>query len=94
MAFLLVEIFFTEPSRAPLTAINFYAMEALKKVAGRDLFEEAVKAKKKFDMFDKVNGTDSVRKALQGGARAKEIVESWKPDDEKFRKQRQKYLLY
>lgn len=89
-----VEIFFTEPSRAPLTAINFYAMEALKKVAGRDLFDEAVKSKKSFSMFDKVNGSDSVRLGLQSGKTAKEIVESWKPDEEKFRKQREKYLLY
>jgi len=89
-----VELFFTDPAHAPLTAINFYAMEALKKVAGRDLFDEAVKAKKKFDMFDKVNGTDSVRHGLQSGKSAKEIVDSWKPAEETFRKQRQKYLLY
>ncbi len=89
-----VEIFFTEPSRAPLTAINFYAMEALKMVADRDLFAEAEKSGKKFDMFDKVNGTDAVRKSLQGGASAREIVASWKPGEEKFRRQRQKYLIY
>ncbi len=89
-----VELFFTDPAHAPLTAINFYAMEALKKVAGRDLFDEAVKAKKKFDMFDKVNGTDSVRHGLQSGKSAKEIVDSWKPAEETFRKQQQKYLLY
>src|SRR6478736_4309610 len=45
-----VQIYFTDPATAPLTAINFYALEALKAVAQRDLFAEAVKAKKKFDM--------------------------------------------
>lgn len=89
-----VQIYFTDPTHAPLTAINYYAMEALKKVAGRDLFDEAVKANKKFDMFDKVNGTDAMRQALQAGKSAAEIVASWKAGEEKFRQDRQKYLLY
>lgn len=89
-----VQLYFTDPSGAPLTAINFYALEALKNVAGRDLFAEAVKAKKSFGMFDKVNGTDASRKALQGGTPAAEIVASWKAGEEAFRKQRKQYLLY
>jgi len=89
-----VQIYFTEPSRAPLTAINFYALEALKKVGDRDLFAEAVKVKRGFGMFDKVNGTDASRKALQAGTAASEIVASWKAGEEAFRKARKKYLLY
>jgi uncharacterized protein YbbC (DUF1343 family) len=89
-----VQIYFTDPRQAPLTAINFYTMEALKKVAGRDLFAEAVKAKKSFDMFDKVNGTDATRLALQAGKPAAEIVAAWQAGEAKFRTQRRKYLLY
>jgi len=89
-----VHIYFTDPRRAPLTAINFYAMEALKKVAGRDLFDEAVKSNKKFDMFDKVNGTTATRLALQSGKSAAAIVASWRAAEDEFRAQRRKYLLY
>ena len=89
-----VQLFLTDPAKAPLTAINFYALEALKKVADRDLFAEAAKTKRSFSMFDKVNGTDATRKALQAGTPAAEIVASWKPGEQAFRKQRQKYLLY
>lgn len=89
-----VQIYFTDPRRAPLTAINFYAMEALKQVAGRDLFDEAVKANKKFDMFDKVNGTDATRQALQAGRSAAEIVGSWQETEQRFRERRRPYLLY
>jgi len=89
-----VQVYFTEPSRAPLTAINFYALEALKKLAGRDLFAEAMKANKSFAMFDKVNGTDATRKALQAGTSAAQIVASWKVGEDAFRKQRRKYLMY
>jgi uncharacterized protein YbbC (DUF1343 family) len=88
------QIYFTESRRAPLTAINFYLLEGLKKVAGFDVFAEAVKSKRGFDMFDKVNGTDSVRKALQDGVPAAEIVASWKAGEEAFRQQRKKYLIY
>ena len=89
-----VQIYFTNPAGAPLTAINFYALEALKKVAGLDLFAEAVKVNKSFDMFDKVNGTDATRKALQAGTPAAQIVASWKAGEAAFRKERRKYLLY
>jgi uncharacterized protein YbbC (DUF1343 family) len=88
------QIYITDPRRAPLTAINFYVLEALKKLDGRDLFAQAVKANKSFSMFDKVSGSDGVRKALQAGKSAAEIVGSWKTGEEAFRKQRKKYLLY
>ncbi len=84
----------TDPAHAPLVAINFYALDAVKRVGKRDLFAEAVKAGKNFSMFDKVNGTDATRKALQAGQSAAEIVASWKPGEEAFRRRREKYLLY
>lgn len=89
-----VQIFFTDPARAPLTAIISYGLEAMKKVAGRDIFQEAVASNCGFNMFDKVNGTDATRKALQEGKTAAEIVASWKPAEDAFRKQRAKYLPY
>ncbi len=88
------QLFFTAPATAQLTAINFCALEAVKKLTGRDLFAEAVKAGKSFEMFDKVNGTDATRKALQRGTSAAGIVASWRPGEEAFRLKRQKYLLY
>ena len=89
-----VQIFFTDRAKAPLTAINFYGFEAFKKVADRDLFDEAVKVKRGVAMFDKVNGSDANRKALQAGTSAADIVASWKPGEDAFRKARKKYLLY
>ncbi len=85
---------FTEPGRSPLAAINFYALEAIKKLTGRDLYAEAVKAGKDFSLFDKVNGTDLTRKALKAGQSAASIVSSWKLGEEAFRQKRQKYLFY
>jgi uncharacterized protein YbbC (DUF1343 family) len=88
-----VQVYFTDPAQAPLTALNFYLLEALRSL-GRDVFADAVKANKKFDMFDKVNGTDATRRALQDGTPAAEIVARWKAGEEKFRAERKPYLLY
>jgi uncharacterized protein YbbC (DUF1343 family) len=88
------QLYFTDPGRAPLTGINLYALEALKRVGEVDAFADAVKVKRGFSMFDKVNGTDATRKALQAGTPAAEIVASWKPGEEAFRKARKKYLMY
>jgi uncharacterized protein YbbC (DUF1343 family) len=88
------QLYITEPVHAPLTAINIYALEALKKQCGRDLFAEGAKTNKSFSMFDKVNGTDATRKALQSGKSAAEIVGSWNADESAFREARKKYLLY
>lgn len=85
---------FTDPATAPLAAINFYALEAVRKTSGRDLFQLAVKRGKRWDMFDKVSGSDALRKALQAGRPAREIVASWRPFEEAFRQKRAPYLLY
>ena len=78
----------------PLSVEAYHALEALKEVAGRDLFAEAVKANKRCDMFEKVNGTDATRLALPAGQPAKDIVASWQPGEAKFRQERKIYLLY
>jgi uncharacterized protein YbbC (DUF1343 family) len=85
---------FTDPARAPLVGINFYAYDAARLLSGRDLFAEAVRQGRSFAMFDKVNGTDAVRKALQSGRSAAAIVSSWKPAEDSFRRRRERYLLY
>ncbi len=45
-------------------------------------------------MFDKVAGTDSVRKQLTAGVPAAAIIASWQRDVEQFLLLRKKYLLY
>jgi LysM repeat protein len=83
-----------DPVRAPLVAINFYLLDGIEQASRRDLFEEAVRRKKDFQMFDKVCGTDGIRRQLLAGKSAREIVDSWRPGEEAFRLRREKYLLY
>jgi uncharacterized protein YbbC (DUF1343 family) len=89
-----VEIHFTDPARATLTAVNYHVLDAVKRETGRDLFADAVKRGASFAMFDKVNGTTATRLALQAGRSPREIVQSWARDEAAFRQQREKYLIY
>jgi uncharacterized protein YbbC (DUF1343 family) len=84
----------TQPATAPITAINFHALEAILKTTGRDLFKEALQNGKNWTVFDKVCGSDQLRRALQSGRSARDIAQSWHATEEAFRKQRAPYLLY
>jgi uncharacterized protein YbbC (DUF1343 family) len=88
------QVYFTEPHHAPLTPINLYALEAVRKLTGRNLVAEAAQAGHSLAMFDKVNGTDTTRRDLQNGRSAANIVRSWKAGEDAFRQKRKKYLLY
>jgi uncharacterized protein YbbC (DUF1343 family) len=89
-----VRVTVTDRALAPLTAMNYYTLEAVRKSSGRDLFAEAVKAGRTFSMFDKVNGTDQTRLMLQAGKSASLIVQSWKQGEDRFRARRKPYLIY
>ena len=46
------------------------------------------------DTFDRLCGTDRVRKALEAGTPASDIARAWEPEVARFRAQREPYLLY
>jgi uncharacterized protein YbbC (DUF1343 family) len=44
--------------------------------------------------FDVVTGTDKIRKAIESGVGVREIEAAWREGIDRFRKDREKYLLY
>ena len=46
------------------------------------------------DFFDKLSGTDTLRKAIEAGQSEQQIRASWQPALKQFKQQRQPYLLY
>jgi uncharacterized protein YbbC (DUF1343 family) len=89
-----VRIHFTDPANAPLLAISFHLLEAIRATAKRDLYAEARKAGKNFSLLDKVAGTDAVRAALEAATPARALTQSWRAGEEAFRQRRARYLLY
>lgn len=89
-----VRVRITAPATAPLLPIGFHALAAIKAVSGRDLFDQAVRRGRRWDMFDKVTGSDRTRLALRSGVPVSELVASWRPGVDAFRKAREPHLLY
>lgn len=44
--------------------------------------------------IDILYGSDRLRRAIDGGGDVSELIDSWRADEEAFRDQRQRYLLY
>lgn len=85
-----VQIYFTDRDAVDLTGIQFQVMDAVRKLYP----EVKLFGSKRDDMFDKVCGTDRIRRMFLEGRSVGEIIRFWNSGRETFMKQREKYLLY
>jgi len=85
-----VHVVFTNRDNAELTPIQFHVMDAVRKLSPETEFF----GKKRDRMFDKVCGTDRMRKMFQSGRPVAEIVSFWREGVDEFRVKRAEYLLY
>lgn len=85
-----VQYHFTDYSEAELTTIQFYVMQAVHELwPAVNPFEKG-----NFAMFDKVCGTDYVRKTFSTRFKVADILDFWTRDVAGFREKSEKYLLY
>ena len=88
-----VQIYLTDFSKARLSDIQFHVMEvAAQLYPEHKVFEHA--PDNRFNMFDKVCGTDFIRRAFSKNHRFADIKTYWTKDEESFRKLSKKYYLY
>ncbi len=88
-----VQIHFTDYSKARLSDIQFHVMEvAAKLFPDKKVFEHA--PENRFNMFDKVCGSDNVRIEFSKNHDFEDIREFWTKDEESFKKLSKKYYLY
>lgn len=88
-----VQIHITDPAVAPLSLIQFYIMqEAHRLWPKKDLFKMCDPSR--HSMFDKVCGTDEVRKAFTKSFMVSDIEGMWNDDIPAFRETASKYFLY
>lgn len=87
-----VQVHLTDLQAAPLSLIQFYVLQELHKVHPEyHVFELAPG---RLDMFDKVSGTDKVRKAFQQRFLVEDILELWTSEIEGFLSTAGRYFLY
>ena len=88
-----VQVYLTDFRKARLSDIQFHVMEvAAKLYPEHKVFDHA--PKNRYDMFDKVCGTDSIRLRFSENHRFEDIRPYWSKDEERFRKLSRKYYLY
>ena len=88
-----VQIHITDNAKINLTNIQLQVIESLIKLyPDKNPFTLADSDRNA--MFDKVAGTDDVRKKLTNGVSASTIIASWQNNVAQFMKVRKKYLLY
>ena len=86
-----LQFFFTDYEKARLTDTQFYVMQAV-----AELYPD----KKAFDvangigLFDKVCGTDYVRKEFVKRYKVADVIEYWRKDEEEFREMSRQYHIY
>jgi uncharacterized protein YbbC (DUF1343 family) len=88
-----VQIHLMDKKSAPLSLIQFYMLqEAHKLWPGKDVFDLCDKSR--LEMFDKVCGTDMVRKEFTKSYSVDSILDLWTGAIPAFRNKIERYLLY
>ena len=77
-----------------LTLIQFYAMQELARLYPEKRIFETTTDKGRFDMFDKVCGSDQIRVRFSKDYRVSDIIDYWNKDAEAFKNKSSKYYLY
>lgn len=86
-----VQYFFTDYEAAPVTLVQFYVMQAVAALyPDKKPFETATGV----GLFDKVCGSDCIRKTFGKRYRVSDIIGWWQKDAEAFRNLSSAYYLY
>lgn len=86
-----LQFFFTDYEKARITEVQFYVMQAVAELYPDKKAFEVING---YGLFDKVCGTDYVRKEFSKGYKVSEIIDYWRKDEDSFRILAQKYHIY
>lgn len=86
-----LQYFFTDYENARLTDTQFHVMQAVVELYPDKKAFEIISG---YGLFDKVCGTDYVRKEFQKRYNVSDILEYWRKDEEDFRTLSQRYHIY
>ena len=86
-----LQFFFTDYGKARVTETQFYVMQAVAELYPDKRAFEVVSG---VGLFDKVCGTDYVRKEFGKRYKVADIQDYWRKDEEPFRELSQKYHIY
>lgn len=88
-----VQFYLTDYKKVRLTEIQFYVLQEMaalypdKKCFGHE-------TEKRYDMFDKVCGSDQIRLLMARNMKVEDILSYWRKDETAFQQLSKKYYLY
>ncbi len=86
-----LQYFFTDYENARVTETQFYVMQAVAELYPDKKAFEIITG---YGLFDKVCGTDYVRKEFSKRYKVADIVDYWRKDEASFREMSQRYHIY
>ena len=86
-----LQFFFTEYEKARITEVQFHVMQAVAELYPDKKAFEVISG---YGLFDKVCGTDYVRKVFSNRYKFEDIKDFWRKDEETFRVLSEKYHIY
>jgi len=86
-----LQYFFTDYEKARVTETQFYVMQAVAELYPDKKAFEIISG---YGLFDKVCGTDYVRKEFSKRYKVADIKNYWRKDESAFREMSQKYHIY
>ncbi len=86
-----VQYYFTDYEAAGMTTIQFYVMQAVYRLFGKDPFKLSTG---RLEMFDKVCGSDYIRTMFSKALEVNDILEYWNHDVDGFAELAEQYCMY
>ena len=86
-----LQFFFTDYEAARITEVQFYVMQAVAELYPDKKAFEIISG---YGLFDKVCGSDFVRKQFSKTYKFSDIKEYWRKDEESFRQLSKEYYIY
>lgn len=88
-----VQLHITDYKKVRLTELQFYIMQEIGRLyPSNAIFDNANPSR--FEMFDKVCGSNQIRKLFSEGHRVNDILEYFRKDETNFRNLSRRYYLY
>lgn len=88
-----VQYYLTDYKKVRLTEIQFYVMQEMAVLyPGKKCFGQ--ETEKRFNMFDKVCGSDQIRLLMAKNMKVADIIDYWRKDEVAFQRLSKKYQLY
>ena len=89
-----IQFYIEDIPESSITLLQFYAMQELAKLYPEKKIFDITTDKSRFDMFDKVCGSDQIRKLFSKNYQVSDMIDYWNKDVKSFKKISSKYYLY